>query len=82
MPRGLRSRFWVESILASVTGILAIVTIFWQDWIEAVFGVDPDHGSGSAEWAAVVVLALAAAGFAAGARIEWRHARHPQVTGN
>jgi hypothetical protein len=82
MPPGLRSRFWIESILASATGILTIVTIFWRDWIEAVFGVDPDHGNGSAEWAAVAVLALAAALFAAGARIEWRHARHPQVTGH
>ena len=82
MQPGLRSRFWIESILASATGILTIVTIFWRDWIEAVFGVDPDHGNGSAEWAAVAVLALAAALFAAGARIEWRHARHPQVTGH
>ena len=80
MPRGLRGRFWAESILASAAGLLAIVTLFWPDWIDAVFGVDPDHGNGSAEWAAVAVLALAAAGLAAGARMEWRRAQPPQVT--
>ena len=79
MPHGLRGRLWVESILASATGILAIVTIFWQDWIEAVFGVDPDHGNGLAEWAAVAILALAAAAFAASARIEWRHSQNQHV---
>lgn len=79
MPPRLRSRFWIESILASATGILAIVTIFWRDWVEAVFGVDPDHGNGSAEWAAVAVLALVAMLFAVGARIEWRHARNLAV---
>ena len=55
---GLRVRFWIESILATVTGVLAVVTIFWHDWIETVFGVDPDHGNGSAEWLAVLALAV------------------------
>ena len=80
MPRGLRIRFWAESVLASVTGILAVVTIFWQEWIEAVFGVDPDHGNGSVEWSFVAVLGLAAAVLAACARIEWRLARNLRTT--
>jgi hypothetical protein len=50
MPHGLRRRFWLEIMLGSITGCLAVVTLFWHDWIEAVFGVDPDSGNGSAEW--------------------------------
>ena len=75
MPQGLRRRFWAESIFGSLTGVLAIVTIFWHDWIEAVFGVDPDKGNGSAEWLAVVILFAVTLVLAAVARIEWRRAR-------
>jgi hypothetical protein len=75
---GLRVRFWIESILATVTGVLAVVTIFWHDWIETVFGVDPDHGNGSAEWLAVLALAVVTVALAVGARHEWRRA-HPVI---
>ena len=44
MPSGLRHRFWLESISGSVTGIIAIITLLWHDWIEAVFGTHPDTG--------------------------------------
>ena len=33
-----RVRFWIESIVASLPGALAVMTLFWHDWIEAVFG--------------------------------------------
>jgi undecaprenyl pyrophosphate phosphatase UppP len=72
MPPGLRRRFWLESILGSITGCLAVVTLFWHDWIEVVFGVDPDQGSGSAEWLVVVVLLIVTITLAACARLEWR----------
>jgi DMSO/TMAO reductase YedYZ heme-binding membrane subunit len=75
MPSGLRHRFWLESILGSITGVAAVVTLFWHDWIEAVFGVDPDKGSGSAEWLVVLILLLLTVAFAAGARLEWRRAQ-------
>jgi hypothetical protein len=75
MPSGLRSRFWLETILGSITGIVAIITLFWQDWIETVFGVDPDHGNGSAEWLVVAVLLLITAALAVGARHEWRRSQ-------
>jgi undecaprenyl pyrophosphate phosphatase UppP len=78
----LRVRFWIESIVASVTGVLAVVTFFWHDWIEAVFGVDPDRGNGSAEWLVVAVLAAVTVALTAGARWEWRRARQAErVTG-
>ena len=58
MPAGLRLRFWLESVLGSITGILAVVTLFWHDWIEAVFGADPDKGNGSRGVAGRHCLAL------------------------
>jgi hypothetical protein len=75
MTSGLRFRFWLESIFGSVSGILAISTVFWHDWIEVVFGTDPDNGNGSAELLTVLVLFLLAAALTVAARREWRHAR-------
>jgi hypothetical protein len=74
MPSGLRRRFWLESIFGSVTGIAAVITLLWHDWIEAAFKVDPDSGNGSAEWLIVLVLLLATVTLASGARREWRRA--------
>jgi hypothetical protein len=78
MPQALRSRFWIESILASITGMFAIVTLFWHDWIEIIFGVDPDKGNGSAEWLIVLILAVFTLSLAFGARLEWRRAQLAQ----
>ena len=61
MQSGLRRRFWLETICGSVTGIVAVITLFWHDWIEAVFRSDPDSGNGSAEWLVVLVLLVFAA---------------------
>ena len=70
---GLRSRFWIGTVLGSLTGVLAVVTLFSREWIEIVFGVDPDRGSGLLEWGIVVALAAATAFFSLLARAEWRH---------
>jgi len=68
----LRGRFWIESVLATTAGILAVVTTIWGEWIEVVLRVDPDAGSGSLEW--MMVAALACTALAAGimARSEFR----------
>ena len=55
----------VEFALAAVFVLLAILTAVNPQWIEAVFGIDPDGGSGGLEWVTVVAfgaLALVAAG--------------------
>jgi hypothetical protein len=76
-----RKRFWVETILACLSGGLTVLTLVRHDWIELLFGVEPDSGDGSFEWALVVVLLLATGIFSALARIEWRRARtQPEST--
>jgi hypothetical protein len=54
----IRSR--VEFALAGAFVLLALVTALMPAWIEVVFRVDPDAGSGVLEWALVTVLALLA----------------------
>ena len=72
MSRRVRSRFWLELGLASLTGILVLVTLVSREWIEAVSGWDPDRHSGSLEWGIVLgLLALTALG-AGTAYAEWR----------
>jgi len=69
-----RPAFWIESMAGSLTGFLAILTLVWRDWIEGVFGYDPDHHNGSFEWELVIACALLTVLFAALARREWRRA--------
>jgi hypothetical protein len=57
MTTGLRIRFWIE---VSV-GIAAVVTMAMPDWFEVAFGLAPDGGDGSFEWAVVAGLAAVAA---------------------
>jgi len=70
----LRNRFWAEAVLASVTGVLAVVTLISREWIELLTGWDPDNGSGLLEWAIVLVLAASTLLFSLLARAEWRQA--------
>jgi hypothetical protein len=66
------ARFWLESALATVSALVLVVTLVWREWIELVFRVDPDGGSGAAEWLVVVVLGAVSAVSALAARVEWR----------
>ena len=66
--------FWAQSVMGSFTGFLTILTLVWRDWIEGVFGLDPDHHSGSLEWKLVAVGAVITVVFAALARRTWRRA--------
>jgi hypothetical protein len=53
-------RFWFEVALSVASGLLGLVTLVWRDWIEIVFGIDPDHHSGTLEWVIVFALLLIA----------------------
>ena len=72
MPRASRPLFLAEVLLAGLCAALALLTAVWPDWIEAVFGADPDQHSGEAEW--LIVLGLAALAAVSGllARGQWR----------
>ena len=48
-----------QLIGAAVTFVLAVLTIVMPNWIEHVFGVDPDGGNGLLEVAIVAACALA-----------------------
>ena len=73
--RGLRAAFWVEAVLSACGGVLAILTLVRREWIETLFRIDPDQGSGSLEWIVVVALLVIAVGAGARAGREWRQAR-------
>lgn len=72
MKLRLRMRFWLEICMASATGTLFLLTLMWRDWIEVIFGVEPDAGSGMLEWTIVgVLLAITIALFSLAGN-EWR----------
>ena len=71
----------IETVLAVVAGVLAVVTLLWPTWIESLFGVAPDAGSGEAEWWIVVVFAVVAIASALLARRELRTARRLRAEG-
>jgi hypothetical protein len=70
----VRRRFWLE--IAFSAGSVAVLAppLLYPPWIEAIFGIDPDRGSGSLEWTIATTLALAMIICAASARFEWRRA--------
>jgi hypothetical protein len=72
MRREVRVRFWVEAGTAGLTAFLLVGTLLWAQWIEVVFRLDPDGGSGAAERGVVAVLAAVSAASWLAARAEWR----------
>jgi hypothetical protein len=72
--RSAQIRFRIEVALAVVAAALAFLTLVTQEWVEVLFGIDPDKGSGGFEWAIVIALLVAAAALAAIAR--WDRKRH------
>ena len=65
-------RFWLEVAGASVSAVLLGVTLIWPSWIELVFRVDPDSGSGLVEWFIVVVSLTVSVCASLLARRDWR----------
>ena len=75
----LRAR--IEIVLAAVLGTATILTAVWPDWIEGLFGFDPDGGNGTAEWWIVAVLAVTTVAVAALARRDLRVVRRRTSVG-
>jgi tetrahydromethanopterin S-methyltransferase subunit E len=74
MRRRLRVRFYPETILGIITGIMFVVTLLNRTWIETVFNIDPDQGQGWVEWMIVGVLLVVTLVLGTLARHEWRRA--------
>jgi hypothetical protein len=74
MVRKARVRFWIESGLAVLTALLFVLTLISREWIEEIFGVEPDAGSGALEWGIVVALGVVCVSSTLLARGEWRRA--------
>jgi len=66
--------FWVESGLALLSSSLLLLTLVWPDWIEAIFGIDPDNHNGAAEWLITAALVAVTLTSILLARMEWRRA--------
>jgi hypothetical protein len=75
MRNALRRRFWLETGIAIITGILFVITLIRNDWIEIVFRVDPDNNNGTFEWLIVGALLLVTITIFILASYEWRRAR-------
>jgi hypothetical protein len=48
--RSVRKRFWFEVVCGIVGMFLFVLTLVSKEWIEEIFGVDLDQGSGALEW--------------------------------
>ena len=59
----------IRALAGSCCG-LAVLTIFWPDWIEALSSYDPDQHDGTVEWLIVIAL-LSTAPY-------WRSRRAPK----
>jgi hypothetical protein len=56
----VRGGWWkVEAFFAGLFGLAAVVTAVFPRWIEEL-GLEPDGGSGGAEWGIVAVLGVVA----------------------
>jgi hypothetical protein len=75
MRNALRRRFWLETGIAIITGILFVITLIRNNWIEIVFRVDPDNNNGTFEWLIVGALLLVTITLFILASYEWRRAR-------
>ena len=75
MRNALKWRFWLETGIAIVSGMLFIITLVQRDWLEIVFGVDPDNRNGTLEWLIVGALLVVTVTLFTLASYEWRRAR-------
>jgi hypothetical protein len=66
------SRVVVESMLALLSGAALVLTSLWPQWIEGLFGFEPDGGSGETEWGLSIGLAIVTAVFFIRTGFAWR----------
>lgn len=64
--------FWFETVLAVVSALAFVLTLVWKAWVEILFRVDPDQGSGAAECWLAIASGVLAITFGVAARLQWR----------
>ena len=74
MKTRLPLRFWIEAAFGLASAVVLAMTLAWPDWIERLFGLEPDAGDGSAEWGWAVAFAIATLALFADAGRTWRRA--------
>jgi hypothetical protein len=62
MPHRLSLLLRIETTLGAVSTVAFIVTLIVPDWIERIFGFEPDGGDGSTEWGLAIFLAFVTLG--------------------
>ena len=72
MARALGPLFWFETALAVTCGATFALWATAPQWIEAMFEVAPDGGSGSSELEIAIALLIATIACSILARGEWR----------
>ena len=73
MNKGSRARAWLATASAVVGLGLCVLTLAWSEWIELLFGVDPDAGSGALELLVAGAFLVASVLLAGQARRDWRN---------
>jgi len=71
MRRGSKARAWLATTFAIVGLGLCLLTLVWSEWIELLFGIDPDRGSGALELLIAGAFLVASVLLARRARLEW-----------
>jgi hypothetical protein len=69
------SRMLIEALLAALSAAALVLTFLWPQWIEDLFGLDPDGGSGETEWGLSIGLAIVTVVFITRASLAWRFQR-------
>lgn len=72
----VRVRFWLELVCGLLGAVLFVLTLITRAWIELIFGVDPDNGSGTLELAIAVGLLSVSIVSSLLAAYELKRARH------
>ena len=54
-------RIKIEVVMARISAALAVLTLAVPAWLEEVFGLDPDGGTGETEWSIVAAFAAVSA---------------------
>jgi hypothetical protein len=65
----------LELALTLLLTVAAVATVIWPTWLETLTRLEPDGGSGEAEWWLVLLLGLAALASAAASRRAYGAAR-------